>query len=105
MTSLLARPHGRLICLEFPSDRNPREAGPPWAVPPELYVALLARPGEEVTYDKETGKVASVDGRGDEGMGKGLKRLVHIKPARTHKAGYDAEGRVSDWISVWAWQQ
>lgn len=42
----------------------------------------------------------------DDKLGKpshlGLQRLVHFQPARTHKIGYNAEGKVTDWVSVWS---
>ncbi|KAI9900407.1 hypothetical protein N3K66_004669 [Trichothecium roseum] len=83
IASLLA-PHGRLVCLEFPSGKAPSEGGPPWGVSPELYEALLAAPGDEVAYG---------DG--------GLHRLSLLKPPRTHRAGTDDDGSVRDFVSVW----
>ncbi|GAP84657.1 putative thiol methyltransferase [Rosellinia necatrix] len=76
MRSLLRRPGGRLLCLEFPVEKSPAEPGPPWAAPPAAYLDHLSDPG-------------------------GLRRLVHVKPTRTHQSGTE-DGRVQDFISVWA---
>lgn len=75
------------MCLEFPSRNSPSEPGPPWAMPPDVYVEFLG------------------DG------GAALKRLVHGKPTTSHAAGMreeDDDGRggkrtvVVDCISVWS---
>lgn len=82
-----------LVCLEFPTYKNPAEGGPPWAAPPEVYEALLAQPGEEVKYDAE-GKVVPREGEGENE--KGLEKVAHWKPERTHEIG-----KGTDWVSVW----
>ncbi|KAI1336727.1 Thiopurine S-methyltransferase family protein [Xylariaceae sp. FL0016] len=79
MQQLLA-PGGRLVCLEWPTEKDPSEPGPPWASPPSAYEKHLARP--------------------QDGDIKGMQRLLHVKPKRTHPAGID-EGRIKDWIAVW----
>jgi len=84
--SLLRKESGRLVCLEFPSAKAPSEPGPPWAMPPDVYVEFLG------------------DG------GAGLKRLVHGKPTMSHTSGVREEedgkgGRrtvVVDCVSVWS---
>ena len=102
---LLSRQGGRLVCLEWPS-RDPRELGPgpAWALPPQVYLAHLSRPGRDVPTD-ENGAVdpAYVEGLLAQGQGeeRGLVRLAHFKPRRTHPAGVDLHGEVRDWISVW----
>lgn len=101
MTSLLA-PKGRLICLEFPSGKPLSAPGPPWGLTPEIYLALLARPGDALEFSSSTEKGDQTDVvivppfRDD-----GLKRLELIKPARTHRAGTKEDGTVRDWIHVW----
>ena len=97
---------GRLVCLEWPS-RDPREIGPgpPWALPPEVYLAHLTRPGRDVATDENGGVGAagllSRGGSGGADEGGGLARLAHLKPRRTHPGGVDQDGTVRDWISVW----
>ncbi|KAI5456375.1 thiol methyltransferase-like protein [Mariannaea sp. PMI_226] len=96
MSQLLA-PEGRLVCLEFPLSKDPSSGGPPWGLSPEIYGAHLSRPGEQVTYDTNS-KPVEDDSKPNE---KALKRLVRVKPERTHKSGYDLEGNVVDHIAVW----
>lgn len=92
MHSLL-KSQANLVCLEFPTYKSLEAGGPPFASPPEAYVAHLTHPGEKVSYE---GK------HGDEVVsGGGLERVAHFHPARTHQAGMDPEGKVRDYISVW----
>ena len=98
MAQLLA-PTGRLICLEFPTYKEPSTGGPPWALPPLVYVAHLSKPGKDVTYDEE-GLVKDVDEDRPERDAKGLVRTAHWKPERTHEIG-----KGTDWMSVWQHQQ
>ncbi|GKT60673.1 thiol methyltransferase [Colletotrichum tofieldiae] len=101
MTALLA-PHGRLVCLEFPSGKPLSLPGPPWGLTPEVYLALLSRPGEPLEFSSSTQAGDDTDVvivppfRED-----GLKRLELVKPARTHRAGMNEDGTVRDWIHVW----
>ncbi|KAI0470733.1 S-adenosyl-L-methionine-dependent methyltransferase [Xylariaceae sp. FL0804] len=86
MRELLAPDGGRLVCLEFPSEKDPGEPGPPWAAPPHAYVEHLS----------------SLSSTGGGGGGKGgLRRLAHFKPPRTHPAGAK-NGGIQDCVSVWA---
>lgn len=89
----LLSPTGRLICLEFPSNKEPSTGGPPWALPPNVYLGHLGRPGEQIEYD-EQGYIKleheSLVGRG------GLERIAHWKPERTHEIG-----KGQDWESIW----
>ncbi|KAI0394654.1 S-adenosyl-L-methionine-dependent methyltransferase [Xylariaceae sp. FL0594] len=96
MRSLLA-PGGRLVCLEFPSEKKASEGGPPWAAPPEEYVGYLSNPGAAPRRDENGGVIA---GKVETPMPGSLKRLLHIKPKRTHTSGM-VDGRVQDFISVW----
>jgi len=73
--------------------------GPPWGLTPEVYEAHLSRPGEDVPYG-EDGRVVVKEDPVPVGEG-GLRRLERVRPRRTHKAGYDGEGNVIDFISVW----
>ncbi|KAI0201951.1 S-adenosyl-L-methionine-dependent methyltransferase [Astrocystis sublimbata] len=97
MKSLLG-PSGRLVCLEFPSEKTLSEKGPPWAAPPTEYLGYLSNPGLQPRIDESGGIV--VEDIGSPAPG-GLKRLLHMKPRRTHEGGMK-EGRVQDCISVWA---
>ena len=93
MSELLSE-HGNLVCLQFPTHRDPRSGGPPWALPGQVYVEHLSHPGEEVPYDEETGLVkANPLRRASEG---GLERVAYWMPERTHAAG-----KGTDWVSVW----
>jgi methyl halide transferase len=97
MSKLLA-PEGRLVCLEFPSGKPLSMPGPPWGLNSGVYLALLARPGEEVSYE-QSGEVRGLEAiipRAD-----GLSRLELIKPRRTHRSGMNEDGTVNDFISVW----
>ncbi|KAH7358099.1 thiopurine S-methyltransferase family protein [Plectosphaerella cucumerina] len=94
MSSLLAHHTGRLVCLEFPSGKPPAELGPPWGLTSDIYIALLAQPGQDIPPDVDASSV-SID------PAKGLTRLERIKPVRTHKAGTNDDGSVRDWLHVW----
>lgn len=98
MVDLLAH-NGRLICLEFPTDKPMSEKGPPWGLSPELYEVLLSAPGEDVAYNSDGTVVetASPKPRVD-----ALHRLSLTKPPRTHPAGTAEDGSVKDFISVWS---
>lgn len=95
----LLKPEGRIVCVEFPTYKPPSTGGPPWALPPKVYVAHLTRPGEEIHYNE--------DGELDEArLGKisndALVQLEHFQPERSHQIGYSADGKVTDWIGIWA---
>jgi len=91
MSELLA-PNGILICLEFPLYKDPKAAGPPFALRAETYEQHLARPGEEIKYDND-GFVVPESGHNPDA----LVRLDRWLAKKTHKAG---EG--TDHVSVWA---
>lgn len=79
-------------------------------------MAHLRRPGAnlEYAYDKEAVKDASPleerwvlleeklkDLSSGEGKEKGLVRVEHFRPERTHNVGYNEQGEVTDMVSVW----
>ncbi|RDW60911.1 hypothetical protein BP6252_12294 [Coleophoma cylindrospora] len=94
----LLAPGGRLMCLEFPTNKPTNSGGPPWPLPPKIYQALLPRPGVELKYDDQGVLVESELGPPSP---KGLMALAHYQPKKTHKAGYDAEGKLMDFVSIW----
>lgn len=100
MSQLLAPDGGRLLCLEWPLRKATSTGGPPWGLEPEMYAAHLSRPGEEVSYDQDGGVVKGEAER--PAAADGLRKLDRIQPRRTHKAGYDGDGNVIDYISVWS---
>jgi hypothetical protein len=95
----LLTPKGRLICLEFPSGKALSEGGPPWGLWPETYEALLAAPGDPISYN---GDGTVVDTPSPKPRDDALHRLSLIKPTRTHQAGTNDDGSVRDFISVWS---
>ncbi|SZF05973.1 unnamed protein product [Blumeria hordei] len=98
MVELLAE-GGRLICVEFPTYKPHSTGGPPWALPPIIYEAHLTRPGRDLEYDEVIGLLEQKIGDPDR---RGLRRITHFQPARTHEVGYSSDGKVTDWISIWA---
>jgi hypothetical protein len=94
----LLAPEGRAVCVEFPTYKPPSTGGPPWALPPKIYMAHLQRPGEELPY-AEDGELE--ESKLGEPSKTGLQRIAHFQPKRTHEIGYNAEGKVTDWIGVW----
>lgn len=99
MSQLLACDGGRLVCLEWPLHKPASSGGPPWGLTAEVYVAHLSRPGEEVPYGQDGRPVGDDAGQPP---ADGLRRLVRVQPRRTHRAGYDSEGSIIDFISVWS---
>lgn len=81
-----------MVCLEFPTHKDPTTGGPPWALPPLVYQELLKRPGDEISYD-ERGTIRETN---REPTNEALERVAHWQPERTHPIG---EG--TDWIGVW----
>ncbi|KAI1495209.1 S-adenosyl-L-methionine-dependent methyltransferase [Biscogniauxia mediterranea] len=100
-TSDLLASDGKLVCLEFPSEKSPSEPGPPWASPPRAYEAYLSAPGETVPTDEHGGVLMKEEEEVGPRQGNGLRRLLHMKPRRTHSIG-TKDGTVQDWISVWS---
>ena len=92
MAQLLA-PQGSLICIEFPSAKDPLIGGPPFALPPQVYTEHLAHPGKELPYNEK--------GRVEEGVSgpkspDALTKFAHWQPQRTHEIG-----KGQDWVSIW----
>ena len=94
----LLAPEGTVVCIEFPTYKPPSTGGPPWALPPKIYMAHLPRPGQELPYAEDGVLEEEKLGEPSES---GLKRIEHFQPKRTHQIGYNAEGKVTDWISIW----
>lgn len=92
MSELLA-PAGRLVCLEWPLGKDPKEGGPPHGLTSNLYAQLFLRPGEDVKY-AETGVVAADPSV--EKSDNALVRVAHYMPERTHEAGKNM-----DYVSIW----
>ncbi|QDS71118.1 hypothetical protein FKW77_009658 [Venturia effusa] len=88
----LLHPKGSLICLEFPTYKEPSTGGPPWALPPEVYENLLPYPGEELTYNAD----GYVIEKRKEPNNKSMVRVAHWQPDRTHEIG-----KGTDWIGIW----
>lgn len=97
----LLSPSGRVICVEFPTYKPPSTGGPPWALPPKIYNAHLPRPGEELSYADDGELLEDKIGEPIPGA---LRRVEHFQPKRTHKIGYSADGKVTDWVSVWSFE-
>jgi SAM-dependent methyltransferase len=91
MARLLA-PKGTLVCLEFPTYKEPSTGGPPFALPPEVYEIALPYPGEEIEYDGDGYVVKAERQRSNSG----LVRVAHWQPARTHEIG-----KGTDWVGLW----
>ncbi|PGG96217.1 hypothetical protein AJ80_09861 [Polytolypa hystricis UAMH7299] len=97
MSQLLSK-QGNLICLEFPTAKDPQLGGPPFASLPAAYMEHLSHPGEEIAYD-DKGRVKRDPLR--EASAKGLERVAHWQPERTHDVGMDENGNIQDWVSIW----
>jgi SAM-dependent methyltransferase len=87
-----------LICLEFPTDKDPSSGGPPWASPSKAYIEHLSHPGEDIPYGDD-GHV-KYNPVAPSGPG-ALERVGWWHPSDTHAAGKDEAGTVKDFISVW----
>ena len=93
MASLLDHQFGNLVCIEFPTYKDPASGGPPWTLPPKVYVEHLSHPGEEIEYD-EGGRIKDNPLR--RASEAGLERVAHWQPERRHEIG-----RGTDWVSIW----
>ena len=93
-TQLLApAPDGNLICLEFPTYKDPLTNGPPFGVRPETYVEHLSHPGENVPYNENGHAKENVLEKANP---EALERISHWQPKRSHPVGQG-----TDWISIW----
>ncbi|KAL8775036.1 MAG: hypothetical protein Q9209_000515 [Squamulea sp. 1 TL-2023] len=90
---LATDPPGCLICLEFPTYKDPSLGGPPFGLTPQTYLEHLGHPGEKLPYD-EFGHVLAGSQR--QPKSDSLERLDHWQPERTHEIG-----KGTDWVSVW----
>ena len=94
MASLLdPNPSSNLICIEFPTYKDPSTGGPPWGLPPKVYLEHLSHPGEDIPYDESGNIQDNVLKRASPG---GLERVAHWQPERTHEIG-----KGTDWVSIW----
>lgn len=85
--------YGLLICIEFPTYKDPLTGGPPFALPPQVYVEHLSHPGRDIPYDEQGHvKTGGIDGEDTES----LERIAHYEPTRTHEIG-----KGTDWVSIW----
>lgn len=93
-SQLLAHePSGYLLCIEFPTYKDPLTKGPPFGLRPEVYVEHLSHPGKEIPYDdKGHVKEGTIGNPSQEG----LERIAHWQPVRTHEIG-----KGTDWCSIW----
>jgi hypothetical protein len=87
-----------LICLEFPTYKDPAVGGPPYGLPRKVYVGHLSQPGKQLPYDESRNLQ-------EEKLEKGVAEngLVPVKrwqPQRTHEAGQG-----TDWVSIWKKQK
>ena len=85
---------GDLICIEFPSTKDPKLGGPPYSLPPSVYVEHLTHPGQEIPYDDESGYIK--EGESGPDSPNALKRMAHWRPVRTHEIG-----KGQDLASIW----
>ena len=83
----------RLVCLEFPTYKEPSTGGPPFGVASSVYEAHLCHPGAEQPYDDHGNilveKVEPVKQIG-------FRRIAHWQANRTHDVGKN-----TDWVSIW----
>ncbi|KAH0542311.1 hypothetical protein FGG08_003248 [Glutinoglossum americanum] len=85
---------GCLICIEYPTYKDPATRGPPFGLPPKVYLGHLSHPGEELPYDEEGSLLENqIVGTGSTAS---LERIAHWQPERTHEIG-----KGTDWVSVW----
>ena len=93
----LLSPTGVLVCVEWPSTKDPKSGGPPWPLPPSIYTAHLPRPGQKLAYSEDD--VLLKEKIGPEAKD-GLQRVAHFHPKKTHNAGI-SNGSVTDYVGVW----
>ncbi|KAK2615933.1 hypothetical protein N8I77_002654 [Diaporthe amygdali] len=118
MQQLLARPNGRLVCLEFPTGKHPSTGGPPHSAAFWFYQLHLSNPGNEqiITYsepknpaqndheqdDDQVQNQCTINANAGAFSGPGLAMIVRFKPNETHGSGQSYDGAFGrDWVSVW----
>ncbi|KAI9892024.1 MAG: hypothetical protein M1814_002219 [Vezdaea aestivalis] len=95
MSQLLGnKPDSSLICLEFPTYKDPAIGGPPHGLPAKVYVGHLSNPGKPLDYD-DKGDLSN-EALLTEPAKNALVVVKRWKPVRTHDVGED-----TDWVSVW----
>lgn len=92
-SQLLAK-QGRLLCLEWPLHKPPKEGGPPHGLSKQLYIELFRDPGQEIAYDVDGHAVPNEVGKRSSDA---LVQIARFRPERTHEAGKD-----SDFVSIYA---
>ncbi|KAI1925511.1 hypothetical protein LOZ65_002816 [Ophidiomyces ophidiicola] len=95
---LAPSPRGNLLCLEFPTNKEPSSSGPPFASTSAMYMEHLSHPGEEVPYNTD-GHV-KVD-PAKQPSEKSFERVAHWHPEKTHKMLMGEDGKHYDWVSIW----
>lgn len=90
-------PNANLICLEFPTTKEPG-GGPPFASPSAAYVEHLSHPGHEVQYNADGTVKSNPLQPASSG---GLERVGHWTPSDTHAIGKEEDGTVKDRVAVW----
>lgn len=91
-------PHSNLICLEFPTTKEPGDGGPPFASPSTAYMEHLSHPGKEIGYSADgLVKTNPLQPASEDG----LERVGHWTPADTHAIGKAEDGTVKDRIAIW----
>jgi hypothetical protein len=99
MSKLLGpSPHGNLICLEFPTQKDPGDGGPPFASPSTAYMEHLSHPAKELAYNADGTVKSNPLQPASEG---GLERVGYWTPQDTHAIGKGPDGAVKDRIAVW----
>lgn len=118
MQQLLARPSGRLVCLEFPTGKHPSTGGPPHSAAFWFYQLHLSNPGNDqvITYGEKKDSTSQGPGRDIDqtqnewtinanagtSTGPGLAMIVRFKPNVTHESGQSYQGSFGrDWVSIW----
>lgn len=96
MCELLARPHGRLICYEYPTGKLAETGGPPYFAPFWCYELHLNYPGNEKVIDYEK-KVLDLSRETTSLGGPGLTMLGRVEFRRRDEDS--AMG--NDWVSIW----
>lgn len=84
---------GCLICVEFPSAKDPKLGGPPYALSPPVYLQHLGHPGEDIPYGEDGHVLENTSSLANT---RALRRIAHWQPERTHEIG-----KGQDWVSVW----
>lgn len=101
MRDLVDPAGGRLLCVEFPTYKEPNTGGPPWALPSKVYMAHLGKPGAHIEYDADSRVVINAEDeakveKGEAIADDGMLRIAHWKAEKTHEIG-----KGTDHIAIW----